>query len=458
MRRISGAPDYERVLTKYVDDPQARTLEFYRGHDGYETARKTITDLPPAEVTERVKASNLRGRGGAGFPCGLKWTFVPKDSPRPTYLVVNADESEPGTFKARIIMEQDPPQLIEGIIISAWALECHVAYVYIRGEYFDGFRIMNEAIRECYDAGILGDDVLGTGFQLDLTMHRGAGAYICGEETGLLSSLEGQRGNPKIKPPFPAVEGLFRCPTVVNNVETIACVTHILERGVDWFTGIGPESGPGPKLIGISGHVEKPGAFEVPMGFPLLDAIELAGGVWKGRKLKAAIPGGSSAPVLTAEECDVAMDYDAIAAKGSMFGSGGIIVMDETTDMVDALYNLLRFYSHESCGQCTPCREGTGWLTKICGRICAGEGRPEDPDLMLDLCDRMVGRTICVLADAAAFPCRSFIGKFRDEFDEQIRAGKKFEREVFTGGPLVQPGAISAHNQERLQEARGHGH
>jgi NADH-quinone oxidoreductase subunit F len=290
-------------------------------------------------------------------------------------------------------------------------------------------------------------------------MHRGAGAYICGEETGLLSSLEGKRGLPKIKPPFPAVEGLFRCPTVVNNVETLANLPHILVRGADWFRSIGPEKGPGPKLLCVSGHVERPGTFEVPMGINLLDLVnDLAGGVWKGRKLKAVIPGGSSAKVLTAAECDVGMDFDSLAAKGTMLGSGGVIVMDETTDMVDALYNILRFYHHESCGQCTPCREGTGWLEKIVGRIRAGHGRMEDLDLCLEICDMMVGKTICVLADAAAFPCESIIRKFRAEFEDRIRKGSGFTRPApRPGGPLVQPGAISAHNQEKLAEASSHG-
>jgi len=448
--------NFEPVLTKYVDEPESHTLEFYRGHGGYEAAKKALTEHEPDEIIDIVKASNLRGRGGAGFPCGLKWSFVPKNSPKPKYVVVNADESEPGTFKDRVLLEHDPHQLIEGVIISAYALGAHVSYCYIRGEFVEGYRRMEAAIAECYEAGILGDDVLGTGFRLDLTMHRGAGAYICGEETGLLSSLEGKRGNPKIKPPFPAVEGLFGCPTVVNNVETLACVTHILDRGADWFHSSGPEKGPGPKLLCVSGHVEKPGVYEVPCGINLLDLInDLAGGVWKGRKLKAVIPGGSSAKILAANECDVGMDFDSLAAKGTMLGSGGVIVMDETTDMVDALHNLLRFYAHESCGQCTPCREGTGWLAKICGRILHGKGRPQDLDEMLDLADRMCGRTICVLADAAAFPCTSFITKFRDEFEARIAAGEGHERQVFEGGPTVQPGALSAHNQERLAEFQG---
>ena len=315
---------------------------------------------------------------------------------------------------------------------------------------------MQKAIDEAYEAGILGENVLGTGFRLDMTMHRGAGAYICGEETGLLSSLEGKRGLPKIKPPFPAVEGLFRCPTVVNNVETLSCVTHIFDRGVEWFKSIGPPEGPGPKLLCVSGHVERPGTYEVPMGINLLDLVNNhAGGVWKGHQLKAIIPGGSSAKILKADECDVGMDYESLAAKDTMLGSGGVIVMDHKTDMVDALYNILRFYAHESCGQCTPCREGTGWLQKICGRILKGDGRPEDPDMMIDLAEKMCGRTICVLADAAAFPCESIVRKFRSEFDAMISPGEGHERTIHLGGPLVQPGALSAHNQEKLDELRG---
>jgi len=447
---------FEPILTKYTSQPDSATLAFYRGHGGYDAARKALTEYEPDQIIELVKSSSLRGRGGAGFPCGLKWSFVPKKSPKPKYLVVNADESEPGTFKDRLILERDPHQLIEGVIISAYALDAHVAYCYIRGEFVAGFRTMQRAIDEAYAAGFLGDDVLGTGYSLHLTMHRGAGAYICGEETGLLSSLEGKRGTPKIKPPFPAVEGLFGCPTVVNNVETLACVPHIVNRGAEWFRSIGAAKGPGPKLLCVSGHVERPGVYEVPCGINLLDLInDLAGGVWKGRKLKAVVPGGSSAKVLAAHECDVATDFDSLAAKDTMLGSGGVIVMDETTDMVEALYNILRFYAHESCGQCTPCREGTGWLAKICGRVHHGEGRPEDLDEMIDLAERMCGRTICVLADAAAFPCTSFIRKFRPEFEAKIAAGKGHERRISIGGPLVHPGAISAHNQEKLAELHG---
>jgi NADH-quinone oxidoreductase subunit F len=449
--------NFERVLTRYVDDPSSTSIDFYLSHGGYEGARKALTQQQPDQIIDLVKSSNLRGRGGAGFPCGLKWSFVPKSTKKPKYLVVNADESEPGTFKDRILLERDPHQVLEGILIAAYAIQANSVFCYIRGEFVKGFRVMEKAIEEAYSRGFFGESVLGTKFRCDVTMHRGAGAYICGEETGLLSSLEGKRGLPKIKPPFPAVEGLFRCPTVVNNVETLCNLPHILTRGVEWFKSIGPEKGPGPKLLCVSGHVERPGTYEVPMGINLKDLIfDLSGGVWKGRNLKAVIPGGSSAKVLTAAECDVPMDFDSLMAKGTMLGSGGVIVIDEATDMVDALYNILRFYHHESCGQCTPCREGTGWLEKIVGRIRAGHGRKEDPDLLLEICDMMVGKTICVLADAAAFPCESIVRKFRAEFEEKIRTGSGYSRRVFPapGGPLVQIGAISAHNQEKLNEIK----
>jgi NADH-quinone oxidoreductase subunit F len=446
---------FEKVLLKHVDQPNSHALEFYLGHGGYEGARKALTKHQPDEIIEIVKKSNLRGRGGAGFPCGMKWSFVPKSTAKPKYLVVNADESEPGTFKDRVIIERDPHQLLEGILIAAYAIGSHCAYIYIRGEFVEGYRRLVKAVDEAYEAGFLGKSIFGGAFHLDVTVHRGAGAYICGEETGLLSSLEGGRGLPRIKPPFPAVEGLFRCPTVVNNVETLANLPHILLRGADWFRAIGPETGPGPKLLCVSGHVNRPGTYEVPLGIKLLDLInDLAGGVWKGRRLKAVIPGGSSAKVLKADECDIAMDFDALAKADTMLGSGGVIVMDETTDMVDALYNILRFYHHESCGQCTPCREGTGWLEKIVGRIRAGHGRSDDLDLLLNICDQMCGKTICVLADAAAFPCMSIVKKFRAEFEARIGSGAGFDRRAFPskGGPLVQPGALARHNQESLPE------
>ncbi len=399
--------------------------------------------------------SELRGRGGAGFPCGMKWSFVPKHTTRPKYLVVNADESEPGTFKDRVLIERDPHAIIEGIMIASFAVGINAAYVYIRGEFVHGYRVLEKAVAEAYQKGFLGKGIFGTGYHLEVTVHRGAGAYICGEETGLLSSLEGKRGLPKLKPPFPAVQGLFGCPTVVNNVETLANLPPILARGPDWFRSIGPEKSPGTKLLCLCGHVERPGTYEVPMGINLLTLIrDVGGGVWKGRALKGVIPGGTSAKILTPAECDVAMDFDSLAARGTMLGSGGVIVMDETTDMVDALYNILRFYHHESCGQCTPCREGTGWLEKIVGRIRSGEGRMEDLDLCLEICDMMVGKTICVLADAAAFPCESIIKKYRKEFEDRIRSGQGRPHHAPIGGPLVQIGALSAHNQPGYEAGR----
>jgi NADH-quinone oxidoreductase subunit F len=321
-----------------------------------------------------------------------------------------------------MLMERDPHQLIEGIIISAYACTANVAYIYIRGEFGLGAKILQRAIDEAYAKGYLGENVMGTGFKLEVTVHRGAGAYICGEETGLLSSLEGGRGYPKIKPPFPAVEGLFRCPTVVNNVETIATVPHILSRGVDWFRSIGTAKSPGPKILSVAGHVERPGNFEVPLGIPFAELLELAGGVRGGKKLKAVVPGGSSAKILTAEEAmKVNMDFDSLGAAGSMLGSGGVIVMDEDTCMVDAVWNLMRFYHHESCGQCTPCREGTGWLEKICERLENGHGQEGDLKLLYEVGDNMCGRTICVLADAAAWPAQSYSTKFKAEFEEHIK-------------------------------------
>ncbi len=446
---------FEKVLTRHAGQPESHTIDFYAGHGGYEGARKAVTQHTPDQIIEIVKASNLRGRGGAGFPCGLKWSFVPKGTSKPKYLVVNADESEPGTFKDRVLIERDPHAILEGMLIAAYAIGARISYIYIRGEFVKGYGRLVEAVKEAYQKGFLGQKIFGADFSLEITVHRGAGAYICGEETGLLSSLEGQRGLPKIKPPFPAVEGLFRCPTVVNNVETIANLQHIMLRGADWYRSIGPEKGPGPKLLCVSGHVNRPGTYEVPLGINLRDLIDdLAGGIWKGRQVKAVIPGGSSAKVLAAHEINISMDFDTLAAAGTMLGSGGVIVMDETTDMVSALYNLMRFYHHESCGQCTPCREGTGWLEKIVGRIYHGRGRMEDLDLLLNICDQMVGKTICVLADAAAFPCESIVKKFRPEFEERIRKGKGHERRVFpaAGGPLIQIGALSRHNQETREK------
>ncbi|HCW43770.1 MAG TPA: NADH-quinone oxidoreductase subunit F [Planctomycetes bacterium] len=415
---------FRKIFTQHIHEEKCHSLSFYQKNGGYEQARKSLHDWQPDDLIETVKAANLRGRGGAGFPTGVKWGFVPKNTDKPKYLAVNADESEPGTFKDRLIMEKNPHLLLEGIIISCKAVGIHHAYIYIRGEFVFAANRLQNAIDRAYSEGILGENCLGSDFTLDVTLHRGAGAYICGEETGMLSSLEGDRGQPKLKPPFPAVEGLFGCPTVVNNVETLANLPYILEIGAEAYGKIGPEKSPGPKLFCVSGHVEKPGVFELPMGISLRTLIdEHAGGVWKGRKLKAVIPGGSSAHVLRADECDVDMDIESLAAAGTMLGSAGVIVMDETTCMVDALLNIMRFYHHESCGQCTPCREGTGWLEKIAHRIAIGEGRMEDMDLVTEVCDRMVGKTICALADAAAFPAESIVNKFREDFVAAIENG-----------------------------------
>ena len=415
---------FRKIFTQHIHEDKCHSLSFYQKNGGYEQARKSLHDWQPDDLIETVKAANLRGRGGAGFPTGVKWGFVPKNTDKPKYLAVNADESEPGTFKDRLIMEKNPHLLLEGIIICCKAVGIHHAYIYIRGEFVFAANRLQNAIDRAYSEGILGENCLGSDFTLDVTLHRGAGAYICGEETGMLSSLEGDRGQPKLKPPFPAVEGLFGCPTVVNNVETLANLPYILEIGPEASGKIGPENSPGPKLFSVSGHDDSPGVSELPMGISLRTLIdEHAGGVWKGRKLKAVIPGGSSAHVLRADECDVDMDIESLAAAGTMLGSAGVIVMDETTCMVDALLNIMRFYHHESCGQCTPCREGTGWLEKIAHRIAIGEGRMEDMDLVTEVCDRMVGKTICALADAAAFPAESIVKKFREDFVAAIENG-----------------------------------
>jgi NADH-quinone oxidoreductase subunit F len=407
----------ERILTRCREIPELRRIDVYEAHGGYRAVRRALKELRPDEITEMVKASNLRGRGGAGFPAGVKWGFLPKDSTKPRYLCVNADESEPGTFKDRVIIENDPHQLLEGTIVSAYAISSHIAYIYIRGELAFGARRLEEAIAEAYAKGYLGRNILGSGFDLDVYVHRGAGAYICGEETGLLESLEGKRAYPRVKPPFPAVYGLFGCPTIVNNVETLACVPHIVLRGADWFRSIGPANCPGPKLYCVSGHVVRPGVFELPMGTVLREIIfEHAGGIRGGNRLKAVIPGGASMPVFTADEIDVAMDFDSVQQAGSFLGSAGIIVMDETTCMVRALEYLTRFFHHESCGQCTPCREGTGWLHKLTRALEQGQGRVEDVDLLIQIADNIQGNTVCLLADACAMPTRSIVWKFRDEF------------------------------------------
>jgi len=409
------------VLTNRFKIKDSHKLKVYEKTGGYASIDKLFA-MKPGDVIEEVKLSGVRGRGGAGFPAGLKWSFIPKDSDKPKYLAVNADESEPGTFKDRYLMEEDPHQLIEGIIICSYAIDCHTAYIYIRGEFDLAYRRLEEAIAEAYQKGYLGKNIFGKGYDLEVYVHRGAGAYICGEETALLESLEGKRGNPRIKPPFPAVVGLFNCPTVINNVETISTLPFILNNGHEAYRNWGTEKSPGTKLFSVSGHIKNPGCYEVPLGYPLKDLLEKeCGGIAGTGRLKAVIPGGSSVPVLTAEEAmKVNLDYESIAAAGSMLGSGGVIVIDDSIDMLWALRNLAKFYSHESCGQCTPCREGTGWTYQILDRIYREGGTQEDLNLLNEIADNMVGKTICVLADALAMPVQSYLKKFPEDFRRHI--------------------------------------
>ena len=413
------------VLSTRFRDPHGTWFDDYVAAGGYLPAKKALTSMTPQEVIDEVSKARLRGLGGAGFPTGKKWSFIPKQSTKPKYLVVNADEGEPGTFKDRYILERDPHSLLEGILIAAYAIGSHKAYVYIRGEYFRPAKRLQRAIDEAYRRHWLGKNIQGTGFDLDVVIHRGAGAYICGEETALLTSLEGGKGFPRIKPPFPAISGLFACPTIVNNVETLACVPFILRHGAEHFAAIGTPSQGGTRLFCVSGHVVRPGVYEEPVSVTLRQLIERAGGVRNGNRLKAVIPGGLSAKILRAGEIDVAMDFDSLMAAGTMAGSGGVIVMDETTSMVEALNSAVRFFAHESCGQCSPCREGTGWARRILRRIQDGEGRIQDLDDLLAIAGGMEGKTICVFADAAAWPIQSYISKFRDEFEQYIRAGRK---------------------------------
>ena len=407
-----------KVLSAKFDIADAHLLEVARQHGAYSTLDKLFS-MQPVDVTEEVKSSGLRGRGGAGFPAGLKWSFLPKGLNKPVYLAVNSDESEPATFKDRYILTRDPHLLIEGIIICCWAIGCHDCYIYIRGEYTTQRKALQKAIDEAYAAGYLGEKVAGRDFRLDVTVHRGAGAYVCGEETALLESVEGRKGQPRSKPPFPAVAGLYGCPTIINNVQTIASLPFILANGADAYKAYGTEKSPGTHLFGISGHVEKPGMYELPLGLPLLEVIDkVAGGVWKGRKLKAVIPGGSSTPVLTPDEAaTTTLDYESMAAHKTMFGSGGIVVLDETVDMVRLVENLIDFYHHESCGQCTPCREGLGWMLKIVKQLLRGEGTMADIVLLRELCDNIEMKTVCVLSAACTMPVRSYLDKFRPEFE-----------------------------------------
>jgi NADH-quinone oxidoreductase subunit F len=416
----------EKILMINGDKPgYTGSIQDYVNAGGYTALRKAVLEMKPDQIINEVKESGLRGRGGAGFPCGVKWGFVPKDSPKKRYLLNNADEGEPGTFKDRWIMTKDPHMTIEGTILGSFAIGCNTSYIYIRGEFVKEALILEKAIKEAEEADYLGDNILGSGFNHRMYVHRGAGAYICGEETSLIESLEGKRGYPRNKPPFPAIEGAFGCPTIVNNVETLANVPYIINNGGKAFASIGVERGTGTKIFGISGHVKKPGLYETPMGIPLRELIyDYAGGIRNDNKLKAVIPGGASMPVLTPDEIDVQMDFDSLAKIGSALGSAGIIVMDDTVCTVDACLNLSKFYSHESCGQCTPCREGMPWFKMILDRIEHGKGRSGDCELLLDICGNIEGRTVCAFGEAGSWPVRAFVNKFRDEFEEHIKLGK----------------------------------
>ena len=413
-----------KIISEHYNKDEFIGIDGYKKHGGYEQVANAFK-MQPKEIIEMVKAAGLRGRGGAGFPTGMKWSFLP-DNGEERYLLCNADEGEPGTFKDRKMMERAPHQLIEGMIISGYAVSSHKGYIYVRGEYRHIIELLEKAIKEAYDEGYLGKNILGSGFDFDLDVYSGAGAYICGEETGMISSLEGFKGQPKLKPPFPAVQGYLKKPTIVNNVETLASVKYILRDGVEAYRKYGTEKSAGTKLFSVSGDVQRPGTYEVPLGYPLKQLIEEeCGGLKPGRKLKAVIPGGSSAPILNAEESyKVNMDYESLQSVGSMLGSGAVIVIDDTRCMVDLLDVTLHFYHHESCGQCTPCREGTGWINKIANKIVKGEGRVQDIDLLETVAKNMMGKTICALSDAAAMPTISFVQKFRDEFEFYVREGR----------------------------------
>jgi NADH-quinone oxidoreductase subunit F len=417
---------FEPLLTKNVRQSNSFTLDFYRQKSsGYEALRKALTTLKPNEVIEQVKASGLRGRGGAGFPTGMKWQFVLKDTPKPKYICCNADESEPGTFKDHVLMERNPHLLIEGCAIASYAIGAKIAYIYIRGEFFHVQQALEAAIDEAYKAGYLGKNILGTGFDCDVYVHRGAGAYEAGEETALIESLEGKRAQPRLKPPFPAVAGLYNAPTAVNNVETLCNVPLIINKGAEWYANLGPEKNGGPKLFCVSGHVKKPGVYEASMHVTLHELIfDHAGGMLDDRPLKAVIPGGSSVPLLLPNQLETPASFDAIQKAGSLLGSAGIIVLDDTVCMVWLAMNLLHFYRHESCGKCTPCREGTAWLLNLLRRIETGEGQAKDLDLLFGVSNNIVGKTLCAFGDAAATPVLTTMKLFRAEYEAHVREGR----------------------------------
>jgi NADH-quinone oxidoreductase subunit F len=419
MASLSNKP---KILLRNISFPDQHLLAGYESRGGYSTIR-SILGSDPLSVIEIVKQSGLRGRGGAGFPTGMKWGFVPRNTGKPIYLINNADESEPGTFKDRVLLEKDPHLCIEGMMLAAYALGSNWSAIYIRGEYGYPFIRINDAVKECYAKGYLGKNIFGSDYSLDIVVHRGAGAYICGEETGLINSLEGKKGQPRLKPPFPAVVGLYGCPTVVNNTETLAALPWILKNGAESYRSYGTEKSPGTKLFSASGHLAKPGVYEVELGYPLLEFLtNECGGMLNGKRLKAIIPGGSSVPVLKAEELEgITLDYESLRDAGTMLGSGGFIVLDETVDMVEVAANLAHFYAHESCGQCTPCREGGHWVEKIFNRILRNEGLPGDLKLIDSVCNQIAGHTICPFGDALSTPAQSLIKKFPEEFKSRIK-------------------------------------
>lgn len=427
MRYNETSPLEQMIISYRFDLPNSASIDTYLANDGY-VAIKKVLEMTPEAIIDELKVSSLRGRGGAGFPTGMKWSFVPRNTGKPTYVICNSDESEPGTCKDRLLMENDPHQLIEGMLIAGWTIKSNKGYIFIRGEYRYLIDIVDRAIAEAYERGYLGKNVLGTGWDFDLYTHTGAGAYECGEESALLESLEGKRGVPRLKPPFPAVVGAFQSPTILNNCETFSAIPWIFRNGGAAFAALGTPKNGGTRLMCVSGHVNKPGVYELPMGFNMLRLInEVAGGVRNGKKLKAVIPGGSSAPVLRADECDIPYDFDSLAKAKTMAGSGGLVVLDEDTDIVAVALRTIKFYAHESCGWCIPCREGTTWLKKILSRFHEGYGEQSDIDLIAELANNMLGRTFCALGDAAAMPTAGFIAKFRDEFEAYLKKSPGFQ-------------------------------
>ncbi|MGH9621801.1 MAG: NADH-quinone oxidoreductase subunit NuoF [Bryobacteraceae bacterium] len=422
MRYNEPSPLETKIVSFRFEIPNSTSIDTYLATDGYVAIRKAL-EMTPEAIIDELKASALRGRGGAGFPTGTKWSFVPRNTGKPSYIICNSDESEPGTCKDRLLMEFDPHQLIEGMLIAGWTIKSNRGYIFIRGEYRYLIEIVDRAITEAYERGYLGKNIFGSGWDFDLYTHSGAGAYECGEESALLESLEGRRGIPRMKPPFPAVVGAFQSPTILNNTETFSTIPWILRNGAAAFAALGTPKNGGTRLMCVSGHVNKPGVYELPMGFPMMRLInDVCGGMRNGKKLKAVIPGGASAPSLTAEECqDLPLDFDSLAKIKSMAGSGGLVVLDEDTDIVAVALRTMKFYAHESCGWCIPCREGTNWLKKILERYHTGGGRVEDIDLMDELSANMLGRTFCALGDAAAMPTAAFVQKFRGEFEAYLK-------------------------------------